>query len=389
MCLQKWIAASEMKYSIWVSDGPLFSIVLNCGKGVLTTGFQWVYLRVSAHMHFVFLQNFVKSSFGRIFAKDLRFCEQLLRKIKVNTIAEEGRTWKKGSKSSPLLCNFLRQIQFLNFKIWTSQEACCLSYYLFKYKPNFTKFCTDTKPVSANSLRRWNLIADEDVRRDKHQIWRRRYNTCFPSSLRKESGTGARIIYRAEFWATALHLICISRHQPPFSTSLIVPGATMTRRVTWAGSVKWPRRREIRKATEGVRTTAHCASARARASEPHHLSNRDFPEHFSSSGRTTNIMFSNQINFFTLDANVGACGSRRVRSSPRTGRSGRQYGRSSSPPPSPPPASGSSSTSRSTFTTEATSRGCTINFIWLLSLTRIYWRRNITLRRTSFLMPEV
>ena len=152
MCLQKWIAASEMKYSIWVSDGPLFSIVLNCGKGVLTTGFQWVYLRVSAHMHFVFLQNFVKSSLGRIFAKDLRFCEQLLRKIKVNTIAEEGRTWKKGSKSSPLLCNFLRQIQFLNFKIWTSQEACCLSYHFFKYKPNFTKFCTDTKPVSANSL---------------------------------------------------------------------------------------------------------------------------------------------------------------------------------------------------------------------------------------------
>ena len=109
-------------------------------------------LRVSAHRHFVFLQNFVKSSLGRIFAKDLRFCEQLLRKIKVNTIAEEGRTWKKGSKSSPLLCNFLRQIQFLNFKIWTSQEACCLSYHFFKYKPNFTKFCTDTKPVSANSL---------------------------------------------------------------------------------------------------------------------------------------------------------------------------------------------------------------------------------------------
>ena len=108
-------------------------------------------LRVLAHRHFVFLQNFVKSSLGRIFAKDLRFCEQLLRKIKVNTIAEEGRTWKKGSKSSPLLCSFLRQIQFLNFKIWTSQEACCLSYHFFKYKPNFTKFCTDTKPVSANS----------------------------------------------------------------------------------------------------------------------------------------------------------------------------------------------------------------------------------------------
>ena len=112
-----------------------------------------ILVRVSAHRHFVFLQNFVKSSLGRIFAKDLRFCEQLLRKIKVNTIAEEGRTWKKGSKSSPLLCNFLRQIQFLNFKIWTSQEACCLSYHFFKYKPNFTKFCTDTKPVSANSLR--------------------------------------------------------------------------------------------------------------------------------------------------------------------------------------------------------------------------------------------
>ena len=110
-------------------------------------------VRVLAHRHFVFLQNFVKSSLGRIFAKDLRFCEQLLRKIKVNTIAEEGRTWKKGSKSSPLLCNFLRQIQFLNFKIWTSQEACCLSYHFFKYKPNFTKFCTDTKPVSANSRR--------------------------------------------------------------------------------------------------------------------------------------------------------------------------------------------------------------------------------------------
>ena len=111
------------------------------------------FVRVSAHRHFVFLQNFVKSSLGRIFAKDLRFCEQLLRKIKVNTIAEEGRTWKKGSKSSPLLCNFLRQIQFLNFKIWTSQEACCLSYHFFKYKPNFTKFCTDAKSVSANSLK--------------------------------------------------------------------------------------------------------------------------------------------------------------------------------------------------------------------------------------------
>ena len=49
-------------------------------------------LRVSAHRQFVSLQNFVKSSLGRIFAKDLRFCEQLLQKIKVNTIAEEGRT---------------------------------------------------------------------------------------------------------------------------------------------------------------------------------------------------------------------------------------------------------------------------------------------------------
>ena len=49
-------------------------------------------VRVSAHRHFVFLQNFEKSSLGRIFAKDLRFCEQLLRKIKVNTIAEERRT---------------------------------------------------------------------------------------------------------------------------------------------------------------------------------------------------------------------------------------------------------------------------------------------------------
>ena len=109
-------------------------------------------VRVSAHRHFVFFQNFVKSSLGRIFTKDLRFCEQLLQKIKVNTIAEEGRTWKKGSKSSPLLCNFLRQIQFLNFKIWTSQEACCLSYHFFKNKPNFITFCTDAKPVSANSL---------------------------------------------------------------------------------------------------------------------------------------------------------------------------------------------------------------------------------------------
>ena len=53
---------------------------------------NYIVHRVSAHRHFVFLQNFVKSSLGRIFAKDLRFCEQLLRKIKVNTIAEEGRT---------------------------------------------------------------------------------------------------------------------------------------------------------------------------------------------------------------------------------------------------------------------------------------------------------
>ena len=109
-------------------------------------------LRPSAHTHFVFLQNFVKSSLGRRFTKDLRFCGQLLQKIKVNTIAGEGRTWKRGSKSNPLLCNFLRQIQFLNFKILTSQEACCLSYQFFKYKPNFTKFCTDAKSVSANSL---------------------------------------------------------------------------------------------------------------------------------------------------------------------------------------------------------------------------------------------
>ena len=89
---------------------------------------------------------------GRSFSKDLRFCGQLSQKIKVNTIAGEGRTWKRGSKSNPFLCNFLRQIQFLNFKIRTSQEACCLSYHFFQYKPNFTKFCTDAKSVSANSL---------------------------------------------------------------------------------------------------------------------------------------------------------------------------------------------------------------------------------------------
>ena len=108
---------------------------------------------VSAHRQFVFLQNFVKSSLGRIFAKDLRFCEQLLQKIKVDTIAEEGRTWNKGSKSNPPLYNFLRQIQFLNFEIWTSQEACCLSHHFFKYKPNSTKFSIDAKSVSANSHR--------------------------------------------------------------------------------------------------------------------------------------------------------------------------------------------------------------------------------------------
>ena len=136
-------------WKIWPSNGQPG----NTATGRKLESVESAPLRVSAHRHFVFLQNFVKSSLGRIFAKDLRFCEQLLRKIKVNTIAEEGRTWKKGSKSSPLLCNFLRQIQFLNFKIWTSQEACCLSYHFFKYKPNFTKFCTDTKPVSANSLR--------------------------------------------------------------------------------------------------------------------------------------------------------------------------------------------------------------------------------------------
>ena len=62
------------------------------------------------------------------------------------------RIWKRGSKSNPLLCKFLRLIQFLNFEILTSQEACCLSYQFFKYKPNFTKFCTDAKSVSADSL---------------------------------------------------------------------------------------------------------------------------------------------------------------------------------------------------------------------------------------------
>ena len=48
--------------------------------------------RLSAHTHFVFLQNFVKSSLGRRFPKGLRFCGQLLQKIKINTIAEGGRT---------------------------------------------------------------------------------------------------------------------------------------------------------------------------------------------------------------------------------------------------------------------------------------------------------
>ena len=60
---------------------------------------------------------------------------------------------KNSSRCDRCLRNFLRQIQFLYFKIWASQEACCLSYYFFKYKPNVTKFCTDTKPVSADSLR--------------------------------------------------------------------------------------------------------------------------------------------------------------------------------------------------------------------------------------------
>ena len=48
-----------------------------------------VMVRLSAHMHFVFLQNFVKSSLGRRFPKDLTFYGQLLQKIKVNTIAGE------------------------------------------------------------------------------------------------------------------------------------------------------------------------------------------------------------------------------------------------------------------------------------------------------------
>ena len=53
-------------------------------------------VRVSAHRQFVFLQNFVKSSLGRRFTKDLRFCGQLLQKIKVNTIAGKGELEREG-----------------------------------------------------------------------------------------------------------------------------------------------------------------------------------------------------------------------------------------------------------------------------------------------------
>ena len=110
-------------------------------------------LRPLSNRDFVFLKNIVKSGLGRKFSRGLNFSWQLLQKSKINTIAEEGKTWKKGSKYNPLLCNFLRPIQFLNFKIWTSEEVCRLSYYVFKFKPNVTKFCTDAKSVSANSLR--------------------------------------------------------------------------------------------------------------------------------------------------------------------------------------------------------------------------------------------
>ena len=48
--------------------------------------------RLLAHRHFVFLQNFVKSSLSRRFTKDLKFCGLLLKKIKINTIAGEGKT---------------------------------------------------------------------------------------------------------------------------------------------------------------------------------------------------------------------------------------------------------------------------------------------------------
>ena len=170
LCWTEMLGTSPCRSAIWLVDsGP--SSVIGWFEGaktqqkqksavkLLCLGQYWQNcchdpkgLRLSAHMQLVFLQNFVKSSLGRRFTKDLRFCGQLLQKIKVNIIAGEGRTWKRGSKSNPLLCNLLRQIQFLNFKIFTSQEACCLSYQLFKYKPNLTKFCTDAKTVSANSL---------------------------------------------------------------------------------------------------------------------------------------------------------------------------------------------------------------------------------------------
>ena len=70
----------------------LFDWMLTTTTFVLWDILWAMILRVSAHRHFVFIQNFVKSSLGRIFAKDFRFSKQLLRKIKVNIIAEEGRT---------------------------------------------------------------------------------------------------------------------------------------------------------------------------------------------------------------------------------------------------------------------------------------------------------
>ena len=79
---EKCFENSKQRVSRRRSSMPVLQLFTHCTFDIL---------RVSAHRHFVFLQNFVKSSLGRIFAKDLRFFEQLLQKIKVNTIAEEGR----------------------------------------------------------------------------------------------------------------------------------------------------------------------------------------------------------------------------------------------------------------------------------------------------------
>ena len=46
--------------------------------------------------HFVFLKIFVKSSSGRRFPKNLKFCGQLLQKFKINTIGEVGILERKG-----------------------------------------------------------------------------------------------------------------------------------------------------------------------------------------------------------------------------------------------------------------------------------------------------